>query len=73
MIMEARVDMARGEKKIISEPCLNWGGGGGGGGGINENGQVVNNKIFLGMLGTIPNRVTGNYGYSSLFTRVSSA
>ena len=35
----------------------------GGGGVINKNGQIVNNKIFLGMLGTIPNRLTENHEY----------
>ena len=38
-----------------------------GAGVINKSGLVVNNKIFLGMLGTILNRVTGNNEYSCLF------
>ena len=41
-----------------------FGGGGGGGRGrgvTNESGHVVSDKIFLGMLCTIPNRVTGNH------------
>ena len=32
-----------------------------------KSGLVVNNKIFLGMLVTILNRVTGNHKYSCLF------
>ena len=30
---------------------------------INKKGQIVNSKIFLVMLGTIPNWVSGNHEY----------
>ena len=56
MITEARVEMTRGEIKFILEPYLNMGV-------INKSGQVVSDKTKLGMLGTIPNRVTGFHEY----------
>ena len=34
---------------------------------FNKNGQIVNNKIFRGISGTIQTRVTGNLEYGFVF------
>ena len=61
MITDAYVDMTMGEIKFILGPYLNLGV-------INKNGQIVNNKTFLGMIGTmIAKRGTRNHQYGSIF------